>query len=204
MRAHWRKEEWVLRLLYFWAGSCYTFFLSCVTIRTNFLKCFAVCAVGNALQHQISVINVVSNLIWVRSWIMWQVRLTRKNCWRSISVGDILTQTWREHCHVFTWTYAIHFIPTNMVRTRVRGNLRKQNTKTTVPLDVVPERRTERCSPRFRPGGRFCELRFRYLSSPTGREGEISRPLDHMRQIPFIHSARLIDSTNFYIYRTVF
>ena len=69
--------------------------------------------------------------------------------------------------------------------------MRKQNTETTVPLDVVPERRTKRCSPRFRPGGRFCELRFRYLSSPTGREGEISRPLDHMRQIPFIHSARL-------------
>ena len=82
--------------------------------------------------------------------------------------------------------------------------MRKQNTKTTVPLDVVPERRTKRCSPRFRPGGRFCELRFRYLSSPTGREGEISRPLDHMRQIPFIHSARLIHTTNFYIYRTVF
>ena len=97
-------------------------------------------------------------------------------------------------------------IPTNMVRTRVRWKLRmrKQNTKTTVPLDVVPERRTERFPPRFRPVGRFCELRFRYLSSPTGREGEISRPLDHMRQIPFIHSARLIDSTNFYIYRTVF
>ena len=92
-----------------------------------------------------------------------------------------------------------------MVRTRVRGNLRmrKQNTKTTVPLDVVPERRTERCSPRFRPGGRFCELRFRYPSSPTGREGEISRPLDHMRQIPFIHSTRPLVSTNFYIYRTV-
>ena len=58
--------------------------------------------------------------------------------------------------------------------------MRKQNTKTTVPLDVVPERRTKRCSPRFRPGGRFCELRFRYQSSPTGIEGEISRPLDHM------------------------
>ena len=25
----------------------------------------------------------------------------------------------------------------------------------TVPLDVAPERRTKRCSPRFRPGGRF-------------------------------------------------
>ena len=47
------------------------------------------------------------------------------------------------------------------------------------------------------------EPSFRYLSSPTGREGEISRPLDHMRQIPFIHSARFINVTNFYIYRTV-
>ena len=82
--------------------------------------------------------------------------------------------------------------------------MRKRNNKTTVPLDVVPERRTKRFPPRFRPVGRFCELRFRYLSSPTGREGEISRPLDHMRQIPFIHSARPKDSTNFYIYRTVF
>ena len=66
---HWRKEEWVLGFLCFWAGSCYSFFLACVTIRTNFLKCFAVRAVWNALQPQISVINVVSNLIWVRSWM---------------------------------------------------------------------------------------------------------------------------------------
>ena len=80
--------------------------------------------------------------------------------------------------------------------------MRKQNTKTTVPLDVVPERRTERFPPRLRPVGHFCELRFSF--SPTGREGEISRPLDHMRQIPFIHSARSIYGTNFYIYRTVF
>ena len=78
--------------------------------------------------------------------------------------------------------------------------MRKQSTETTVPLDVVPERRTKRFPPRFRPVGSFCELRFRHLSSPTGREGEISRPLDDMRQIPFIHSARFIDSTNFYIY----
>ena len=63
MRAHWRKEEWVLGFLYFWAGSCYTFFLACVTIRTNFLKCFAVRAVGNALQPQISVVSVVNNFI---------------------------------------------------------------------------------------------------------------------------------------------
>ena len=77
--------------------------------------------------------------------------------------------------------------------------MRKQNTKTTVPLDVVPERRTQRFPPRFRPVNRFCELRFRYLSSPIGRKGEISRPLDRMRHIPFIHSVRLIISTNFYI-----
>ena len=77
--------------------------------------------------------------------------------------------------------------------------MRKQGTKTTVPLDVVPERRTERFPPWFRPVGRFCELRFRYLSSPTGREGEISRPLDHMRKIPFIHSALHMDSANCYI-----
>ena len=76
--------------------------------------------------------------------------------------------------------------------------MRQQNTKATVPLDVVPERRTERCSPRFRPGGRFWgEPRFRYLS--PGREGEKCRPLDHRRQIPFIHSAQTISGSNSYI-----
>ena len=34
-----------------------------MTIRTNFLKCFAIRAVGNALQPQVSVINVVSKLV---------------------------------------------------------------------------------------------------------------------------------------------
>ena len=121
--------------------------------------------------------------------------------------------TWREagssKCRwlrvVFRWPYAYNF-HTHMVRILCSGKLRmrKQNAKTTVPLDVVPERRTKRFPPRFRPVGRFCEPRFRYLSSPTGREGEISRPLDHMRHIPLIHSARLIDGTNFYIYTTAF
>ena len=144
---------------------------------------------------------------WLQNGRFWERRSDQPTSWLiRPHVKETGTSKWREHCHVFTWPYPIHFIPTNMVRTRVRGNLRmrKQNTKTTVPLDVVPERRTKRFPPRFRPVGRFCELRFRYPSSPTGREGEISRPLDQMRQIPFIHSARLIDSTNFYIYRTVF
>jgi len=61
----------------------------------------------------------------------------------------------------------------------------QQNAKTTVPLDVVPERRTKRCSPRFRPGDRFCEPSFRYLS--PGSEGEKCGFLDPMWQIPFIH-----------------
>ena len=33
--------------------------------------------------------------------------------------------------------------------------LHKKQKMRTVPLDVAPERRTKRCSPRFRPGGPF-------------------------------------------------
>ena len=33
--------------------------------------------------------------------------------------------------------------------------LHKKRKMSTVPLDVAPERRTKRCSPRFRPGDRF-------------------------------------------------
>ena len=45
------------------------------------------------------------------------------------------------------------YFHTNMVRPRVRGNLRmrKQNSKTKVPLDVVPERRTKRFPRDFGP-----------------------------------------------------
>ena len=56
--------------------------------------------------------------------------------------------------------------------------MRKQNANKAVPLDALPERRTERCSLSFRPGGRFGgELRFRYLS--PGSEEEKCLPLDH-------------------------
>ena len=34
-------------------------------------------------------------------------------------------------------------------------DLHKKQKMKTVPLDMAPERRTKRCSPRFRPGGRF-------------------------------------------------
>ena len=157
--------------------------------------------------HFWAVCKGYSKTKWLQNGRFWEGSSDQPTRWLIYPpVKETGTSKWREHYHVFTWPYTIHFIPINMVRTRVRKNLRMriQNTNTTVPLDVVPERRTERFPPRFRPVGRFCELRFRKLSSPTGREGEISRPLDYMRQIPIIHSARLIDSTNFYIYRTVF
>ena len=73
------------------------------------------------------------------------------------------------------------FVSTNMVRTSDLGNLRmrEQNNTRAVPLDAVPERRTERCSPIFRPGDRFMgQPRFRYLS--PGREGEQCRPQEHV------------------------
>ena len=89
--------------------------------------------------------------------------------------GHDITNT----CFTFSLPYA-HIFPTHMVRNSVQAKLRmrKQNTIRAVPLDAVPERRIERCSPRFRPGDRFCELSLRYLS--PGREGEKCRPLDHM------------------------
>ena len=89
-----------------------------------------------------------------------------------------------------------------MVRNSVKGELCmcKHNTKRAVLLDVVPERRTKRYSPRFRPSDRFCEPSFRYLL--PGSEGGKCRPLDQRKQIPLIHSVRLISSDNFYIYRT--
>ena len=112
---------------------------------------------------------------------------------------------WRQSWNaIFSWAHEEYFFPSIVVRTLVQRKLRmrQQNTKATVLLDVAPERRTKRCSPRFRPGGRFCELSFRYLS--PGREGEKCRPLDHMWQIPFIHSTRFITSDNFYIYNWAF
>ena len=46
------------------------------------------------------------------------------------------------------------------------------------------------------------EPRFRYLS--PGREGEKCRPLDHMWQIPFIHSVQFVITSNFHIYISKF
>ena len=53
--------------------------------------------------------------------------------------------------------------------------MRQQNTKATVPLDVVSERRTERCSPRFRRGGCFWS-QVSDTCRQAGREMLASRP----------------------------
>ena len=45
---------------------------------------------------------------------------------------------------------------------------------------MIPERGTKPCSRRFRPGDRFSELSFRYLS--PGSEGDKCRPPDHVWQ----------------------
>ena len=71
-------------------------------------------------------------------------------------VEETRPSKWHQRRVVFSRPYIDMFF-TNMGRTSVLGELRmrQQNIKAIVPLDVVPERRTERCSPRFRPGGRF-------------------------------------------------
>ena len=68
--------------------------------------------------------------------------------------------------------------------------MRNLRTNRAVLLDALPERRTKRWFRRFRTGDRFCEPSFKYLS--PGSEGEKCRPLDHMEQIPFIHSTQYI------------
>ena len=118
MRAHWRMEEWVLGLLYFWAGSCYTF-------------SWPVWLFGQISQNTLQFVRwgmlFNRNEVLINHLDDWSARMLRK-----------LARV--AQCHAFTWPYSIHFIPTNMVRTRVRRNLsmRKQNTKTTWRQSVVP------------------------------------------------------------------
>ena len=55
------------------------------------------------------------------------------------------------------WLTMSEYFPTDVVSASTLEKLRmcEQIIKKAVPLDAVPERRTKRCSPRFRPGGRF-------------------------------------------------
>ena len=68
---------------------------------------------------------------------------------------------------------AVSFAPCMVRKSELdKLRMRKINISKAVPLDVVPEHRD------FGPVIAF--LSFRYQSSPTGREGERCRPLNHM------------------------
>ena len=90
-------------------------------------------------------------------------------------IEDTRPSKWLQRRVAFSRPF-VDIFSANMERTSVLGSLHmsQQNTKATVPLDVVSERRTGR-----------------YSLSPC-REGEKCRPLDHAWQIPFVHSARWI------------
>ena len=62
--------------------------------------------------------------------------------------------------------------------------MRQQNSKATVPLDVVPERRTKRCSLRFRPGGRFWS-QVSDTCRQAGRERNDDAPRDFGPEVAF-------------------
>ena len=79
--------------------------------------------------------------------------------------------------HLNKVPYLTSPFPTNTVRTRVRGNPNQDNITSGSGRGGRASYRT--ISLEISARG-FCELLFRYLSSPTGREGEISRPLDHI------------------------
>ena len=57
--------------------------------------------------------------------------------------------------------------------------MRKLNAKSTLPLNVVPERRTEGLSPRFRPCDRFWS-QVSDACRQTVRERNVGPGLDHM------------------------
>ena len=96
------------------------------------------------------------------------------------------------------------YFPTDVVSASALEKLHmcEQIIKKAVPLDAVPARRTKRCFPRFRPGGRFCELSFRYLL--LGIEGEKCRPPKPYETDPF-HPLKPIWSKGqfLYIHRSV-
>ena len=142
------------------------------------------------------------NTNWPRSHVYILLKIWLLSSYSCVEETGTSTCT-RMNNYLFIYPRRI-FFPKKMVTLALGWlRMRKISGKATVPLDAVPERRTERCSPRFRPGGRFWgEPRFRYLS--PGSEGEKCRPLDHLWQTPFIHSARYINSSKSHIYRTVF
>ena len=146
---------------------------------------------------------------WLQNDRFWERSFDQPTRWLiRTHVKETGTRKWRENRQVFTWPYLIHFIPTNMVRARIRGILRmrkktlRQQFLWTWCQSVVPNN-----FPRdFGPWVAFVSwdsdaYRHRQAGREGGRERERdSRALDHVRQIPFIHLDRLTHRTNFDIY----
>ena len=96
------------------------------------------------------------------------------------------------------------------------GNLRVRRRNTDLEKQLEPVSSTSRCGARQHamtsipeisaPDRLYCELSFIYLSAPDRAGREKCRPLDHMRQIPFIHKAPFVSHimVNFYIYSKLF
>ena len=130
--------------------------------------------------------------------IFWTTNILHKflSLTETYSIINMLRNVARESA--INSFFSIYLSPTNLVRTSVleKLHMRKQSNTRAVPLDVESEDLTQRFSPRFRPSDRFCKLSIRYLSLSS--EGEKCRPLDHLWQIPFIDSAQVVSSSNFY------
>ena len=77
--------------------------------------------------------------------------------------------------------------------------MRKQNTKTIVPLDVVPERRTKRFPPRFRPVGRFWLAEVQIPIAPDRQGGKDKSAPKPYETDPIHPLSSTYDSTYFYI-----
>ena len=64
-------------------------------------------------------------------------------------------------CISVIWCFIVVLLHVrDMVRNKLLG--KRSMFKRAVPLDVAPERRTQRFSPIFGPGDRFCELNFSF------------------------------------------
>ena len=81
-----------IRIFIFLSGKLLYFFLALCDYSDKLPKIFCSSRVMECLSTANFCHQCGQQLNWVRSRIRRQVRLTRKNCYRSISIGDILTQ----------------------------------------------------------------------------------------------------------------
>ena len=104
------------------------------------------------------------SVLHFKNYLMVSIVILNYRIFQTANISSKFSTTnWKSYPRVKESGKSGCFDPTRMFfLTRMVGNsvlrklrMRRLNTKRAVPLDVVPERRTKRCSPRFRPGGRF-------------------------------------------------